>query len=141
MEEELIKLDVKVNSKEEAVRVAGNLLHENGYVTEKYVDSMIDVMKEFGPYIVITKGVALPHARPDEGAIKSGYCIVRLENPIEFGNIDNDPVSLLIGISATNSDEHLKNIQEVISILDNEERMNILMNGSKREILNILGGK
>ena len=138
MEKSLIKIDVEAKDKYEAVIKTGELMLENDYIEERYIQAMVKTLDDFGPYIVITKGVAIPHARPEEGAKKSGFCILRLKNAVKFGNEDNDPVKVLIGLSALGNDEHLKNIQDVISLLDNEENMNILLNGSLDDIYKIL---
>ncbi|MCT1796866.1 PTS sugar transporter subunit IIA [Helcococcus kunzii] len=137
MKKSMIEIDVEVKDKREAVERAGKILYENGYVEKEYIPAMIKTLEEFGPYIVITKGVALPHARPEEGALKSGICVVRLKESIKFGNLDNDPVEILIGLSSLGNDEHLRNIQIVLSILENEQNMSILKFGSVEEIYNI----
>ena len=56
-----------------------------------------------GPYIVITKHVALPHARPEAGALESAIGIATLKHPVKFGNKDNDPVKYLFCLSATDN--------------------------------------
>lgn len=59
--ETLVKIKVKAKNWEEAIRQS-SVLVENNKVTEGYVDAMINSAKASGPYIVITKHVALPHA-------------------------------------------------------------------------------
>lgn len=140
MEKSLIKIDVEAKDKIEAVKITGQLLCDNGYVEERYIPAMVKTLEDFGPYIVITKGIALPHARPEEGALKSGICIVRLKDPIIFGNKENDPVKILIGLSSLGNNEHLSNIQKVISILEDEKNMFILKFGNVQEIYNIFEG-
>lgn len=141
MKKSLIKIDVDAKTKEEAVRMAGKVLFENNYVEERYIEAMVKTMEEFGSYIVITKGIALPHARPDEGAKKSGFCILRLKNPIKFGNEENDPVEILIGLSSLGNEEHLSNIQNVLGILEKDENLSVLKSGTVDEIYNILEGR
>jgi len=38
---------------------------------EQYIDEMIAVYHEFGSIIVLDDGVAMPHARPEKGALKT----------------------------------------------------------------------
>ncbi len=52
---------------------------------------MIRVAKN-SAHIVIAPGIALPHARPEDGVIDSTVAVVRLAEPVNFGNEDNDPV-------------------------------------------------
>ena len=71
--EDTVEVNVEVSDWEKAVRTAGNLLYKNGYVEACYVDSMVDIVKTVGPYIVLLKGVALAHARPSQGLKRSVF--------------------------------------------------------------------
>ena len=134
--EETVEVNIEVNDWEEAVRAAGNLLCKNGYAEPRYVDSMVDVVKEVGPYIVLLKGVALAHARPNQGAKKIGLSLVTLKDPINFGNKDNDPVSLVFALSAVDHSSHLELLDELAKIFGDEEGMRELAQTStKGELL------
>ena len=63
-----VRARVDAKDWEEAVRTAGDLLYRKGVVEERYIDHMVQIVKEIGPYIVLIKGVALAHARPEDGA-------------------------------------------------------------------------
>ena len=65
--EKTIQLNVEAKNWEQAVRMGGQLLIDNGFVESRYVDAMVKAVKEMGPYIVIAPGIAMPHARPEEG--------------------------------------------------------------------------
>lgn len=67
----LVKLQVEAADWEEAIRNSTDVLVSTGVAEPSYIDGMIQTTKETGPYIVITKHVALPHARPESGAKKS----------------------------------------------------------------------
>ena len=69
--EKTVDVKAEVQDWEEAVRAAGELLYDNGDVEACYIDNMINIVKEVGPYIVLLKGVALAHARPEQGAKKN----------------------------------------------------------------------
>ena len=69
--EKLIKLQIEASDWEDAVRKAAQPLVEEGKVKTSYVDDIIQGVKDMGPYIVLTKHVALPHARPESGALES----------------------------------------------------------------------
>ena len=114
--EDTVEVNVEVSDWEEAVRTAGNLLYKNGYVEACYVDSMVDIVKAVGPYIVLLKGVALAHARPSQGAKKIGLSLITLKTPVNFGNADNDPVSLVFALSAVDNSSHLELLGELSQI-------------------------
>lgn len=136
MTEDTVEVNVEVSDWEEAVRTAGNLLYKNGYVEACYVDSMVDIVKAVGPYIVLLKGVALAHARPSQGAKKIGLSLITLKTPVNFGNADNDPVSLVFALSAVDNSSHLELLGELSQIFGDEEGMEELAKAStKQELL------
>ena len=101
-----------------------------------YVDSMVDIVKAVGPYIVLLKGVALAHARPSQGAKKIGLSLITLKTPVNFGNADNDPVSLVFALSAVDNSSHLELLGELSQIFGDEEGMEELAKAStKQELL------
>lgn len=118
---ERIKLGVKVSTWQDAVREAGSLLEKTGAVTDKYSDAMIRVAEEFGPYIVIAPGIALPHATIEDGALKTAMSLVRLAEPVNFGNPDNDPVRLVIGLAALDKKAHMLALRTLAEILMNKD--------------------
>ncbi|HIU02100.1 MAG TPA: PTS sugar transporter subunit IIA [Candidatus Onthocola gallistercoris] len=134
--EDTVEVNVEVSDWEKAVRTAGNLLYKNGYVEACYVDSMVDIVKTVGPYIVLLKGVALAHARPSQGAKKIGLSLITLKTPVNFGNADNDPVSLVFALSAVDNSSHLELLGELSQIFGDEEGMEELAKAStKQELL------
>jgi mannitol/fructose-specific phosphotransferase system IIA component (Ntr-type) len=139
--ENLIRLKVSADNWEDAVRKSAEALLENGKVTASYIDEMINTCKEAGPYIVITKHVALPHARPETGAKEIAIGIATLENPVEFGNEANDPVKYIFSLSAVDSNSHLQAMAELAELLDKEEFYNVLDKAeSAEEIMNYIRG-
>ncbi len=122
-----INVGVDASDWEDAVRKAGELLVKIGAAEPRYIDAMIKTVKEMGPYIVITKGIAFPHGRPDEGAIRPAIVIIKLRKPINFGNPDNDPVKLLIAFTASDDNSHVKAISQLAEVLMNEKNVEALL--------------
>lgn len=119
--ETLIKLNVPAKDWEDAIRQSASVLVENNKVTEAYVDAMVNTAKESGPYIVITKHVALPHARPEAGSKEISIGIATLETPVEFGNDDNDPVKYVFCLSAIDNNSHLRAMSELVELFEMDE--------------------
>lgn len=139
MTEDTIKLDAEVSDWKEAIREAGQLLVKSGGVEPRYIDAMIRTAEELGPYIVIAPGIALPHARPEEGSKRISMCFVRLEPPIEFGNEDHDPVRLVIAFSAIDKESHIRALAGLTRLLEKEEKvLAIIQARSKSEILELV---
>lgn len=132
---ETVGTNIEAVDWEDAVRKAGRLLVDAGYAEEPYIESMIEVVKEYGPYIVILPGVALAHARPDCGAKKIGLSLITLKNPIKFGNEVFDPVKLLFALCAIDNHSHLELLQEMGLIFEDEEKMMTLADCSNKQEL------
>lgn len=91
----------------EAVRAAASALVDAGAAGGEYPDACVRVVERNGPYIVLTKGLALVHARPEDGGLAVGVAAVRLAAPVEFGHPDNDPVDLMLAFCTPDPDAHV----------------------------------
>ena len=120
---EMIKLDFNAKDWEAAVTEAGNLLLGNDCIETQYITSMVDAVKSIGPYIVIGKGIALPHSRSSDGVKKIGISILRLSNPVVFGHPDNDPVDLVFALSAVDNSSHLRVLSDLAMMLNSEKNV------------------
>ncbi len=128
----------KVNSWEEAIRLSSRELIAQEFMQESYLEAMIDNINEFGPYIILTDGVAMPHTRPENGAIRTGFSFLKLKEGILFPDTDV-PVTLLFTLSAADADSHIEAIMKLADILGDDatlERLNQVTN--KEEFLNII---
>jgi len=134
-----VRARVDAKDWEEAVRTAGDLLYRKGVVEERYIDHMVQIVKEIGPYIVLIKGVALAHARPEDGAKAIGLSLVTLKKPVCFGNKENDPVNLVFALSAVDNSSHLDLIREMALVFENEQELEQLANcETEEEMLTII---
>ncbi len=137
--EKTIRLNVEVKDWEEAVRIGGELLEKDGAIEHRYIDAMIDSVKDIGPYIVIAPGIAMPHARPESGAKKIGMSLITLKNPVNFGNKENDPVKIVVCLCAVDHSSHLKALSELVELLGDERFISTLLNSSSQdEIFNYI---
>lgn len=139
IDEKLVTLNIEATDWEDAVRKASQPLIDNGKVEQGYVDDMIAGVKQFGPYIVLTKHVAMPHARPESGAKECAIGVATLKTPVEFGNADNDPVKYLFPLSATDNSKHLEALAALAGLFEDEEFFKFLDNAtSAKEVIDYL---
>ncbi|MEG0265927.1 PTS sugar transporter subunit IIA [Anaerorhabdus sp.] len=137
--QELITLNVEATDWEDAIRKAATPLVNEGKIKESYVDGIIRVVHEIGPYFVLTKHVALAHSRPEDGVISGAIGIATLAHPIKFGNEDNDPVKYIFTLSAVNNDAHLQALSDLAGLLDQQEFYEFLDNAkSPEEVMNYI---
>lgn len=133
-----VRLDAAVAGPEGAIRAAGELLVAAGAATPSYVDAMVDALARFGPYMVVAPGIAMPHARPGEGGLKDAFSVVRLAEPVNFGNQDNDPVRLVVALVGAGDHEHLELLRLIASVLgDVDARERLLTEGDPSRVVAI----
>lgn len=126
LESRSVSVGAKVRGWRSAVEASGRLLVGSGAVEERYVEAMLRTVEELGAYAVIAPGVAIPHARPEDGAKKVALSLVVLSEPVEFGSKENDPVDLLFGFSTTDADAHVELIQALADFIEDSENLEAL---------------
>ena len=127
---------------ESAIIMGGRFLVENRAATPEYLETIIKKCRDNGPYFVIAPGIAMPHARPEEGALALGYSLVTLKKGINFGDPENDPVRLMIYIAAPNVKAHNEEaVCQIADLCDDEATIEKIINASTSgEIAGILKG-
>ena len=136
---EYIQLKQEAHSFEEAIELAMSPLLKGGAVTQNYIEKVMEIYKETGPYIVITKNVALPHAPTEYGALSTAMGITTLNKPVKSGHETNDPVKYLFSLSAADGDKHLKALSELVTFLSNDQFLTMLDTATtKEEIINYI---
>lgn len=104
-----------------AVELAGEALTRSGATEQGYGARMIQVIEEFGAYIVIAPGLALAHARPDSDVKADGLAVVTLDEPVVFGHPHNDPVSVVIGLAVSTAEAHVTSIAELANVFNDPQ--------------------
>lgn len=104
---------------QDAIRQSAQPLLDKNYITSNYVDAIIENVDTNGPYIIILPEIAIPHARNEYGALKTGITFLLLEEPVLFPG--EKPVKILMALSAESNDGHLELLGELGSILIDED--------------------
>ncbi|TDO94176.1 PTS system IIA component (L-Asc family) [Halanaerobium saccharolyticum] len=131
-----IRLGVEAKDWKEAIKKSGSILEVNNLIEAEYIDAMIEMVKDKGAYIVITPGLALPHARPEKGAKENGLSLLTLKEPVKFGHSKNDPVKVVISFCAADDSTHTQMLSELAEFLKVKENVNYIKEvDSKEELL------
>lgn len=93
---------------QDAIRAALDPLVRSGCATPHYADRCVDLVREHGPYIVLAPGVALAHARPEDGASRLALCVITLVRPVPFGHPANDPVDVVFAFASPDTNAHMR---------------------------------
>lgn len=142
---DLIRLQIAAADWRTAVQSAGDLLVKAEICQPRYVQAMIAAVERLGPYMVLAPGIALAHARPEDGVLKPGMSIVTLADPVNFGSPENDPVKLVIAFGGVDHTSHMGMLQELAIFLMEESNQELLKSSQDvqalMEILNTPGEK
>jgi PTS system ascorbate-specific IIA component len=105
----------------DAVELAGQALARSGATEQGYGARMVQVIEEFGAYIVIAPGLALAHARPGPDVHADGLAGVTLAEPVVFGHPHNDPVSVVVGLAVSTPEGHVSSVAELANVFNDPD--------------------
>ena len=107
---------------EQGILQAADILEKKGCVGSDYGKKAVENVKEYGDYIIISKGIALADAGKKEAHVyKDGLSLVMCPEGIEFteGNI----VYLVFCFAVAEEKDYLKLFQEIIALGKTQKKM------------------
>ena len=110
-----------------AVRLAAEPLLAQGYMAEHYIEAILKSHAELGPYYLLAPGLAMPHARPEQGALRNGLSLLHIKEGISFGSTENDPVYVIIMLCARSGNEHISMIGELAELFSDQQKLERLL--------------
>ena len=141
LKESNILLNQEFTSKYDAIRVAGQLLVDNGYVEKEYIEKMIE--REDMLSVYIGNFIAIPHGTEDAKKFvnKSGISVIQVPNGVNFdGSSDDKLVTMVFGIAGIGN-EHLDILSKIaIYCSEIENGAKLVAATDKKEIIELLGG-
>ena len=141
IKKEAILLDYETESWEEAVLQAGTLLNKSGLAEMRYAEQMVKTVKEYGAYMIVAPGFAIPHANAEFGAKGTGISFLRLKDSVVFPNKEDNPVKVLIAVVADDKELHLQTFGKIAEkILDANSREKLITSENIDEIYDFLNG-
>jgi len=125
-----IRLHARTRDKEDAIRVAGNVLVDSGAIDPGYIDSMLGRERQANTYL--GNGIAIPHGlQEDRGMIReTAVSVVQVPEGVEWS--PGQTVRLVVGIAAR-SDEHLGILAALTDVLDDPASAERLAHASRPE--------
>jgi ascorbate PTS system EIIA or EIIAB component len=116
-----VTLGARASDWQDAVRLAGEALQRSGATRADYTERMVQLINDFGAYIVIAPGLALAHARPGPDVHFDGLSVVTLSEPVVFGHPHNDPVGVIIGLAVANADGHVTTVAALANVFNDPQ--------------------
>lgn len=113
LKKENIRLNQAFADKEEAIRYAGQILVDGGYVEEGYIKEMIQREENLTTYM--GNFIAIPHGTENSKDMikKSGLSVVQIPGGVNFGTEEDEKmVSIVFGIAGVGN-EHLDILSKI----------------------------
>ncbi|WP_392559083.1 PTS sugar transporter subunit IIA [Orbus mooreae] len=112
-----------VDDWKQAIRLSAVPLLEEGIISPDYIQAIYHLHEKIGPYYVLAPGIAMPHARPEEGVNQLGLSMLLVKNGVKFNSIENDPVYLITLLAAPDSSSHLQMLTELAELFSASDEM------------------
>lgn len=136
---EMIQISEQVADWETAIRLAAQPLVDSQKIENRYSEAMIDKVKQYGPFIHIGKGIALPHARPEDGVKSLGMSLLKIEKPVLLLDDERHDIQLFVCLAAVDNEAHLRALSSLTKLLSNRKNLDDLLAATtKEEITTIL---
>ncbi len=136
LREENIFIGQEFQTKEDAIRFAGEALVKAGYVEDSYVDAMIE--REGITTTYMGNNVAIPHGTEDakKAVIKSGFTVIQVPGGVDF---NGEQAKLIFGIAGKDG-THLEILSSIAVICSEQENVDMMVQAKTakelKEIIN-----
>ncbi|MCU6366980.1 PTS sugar transporter subunit IIA [Enterobacter quasiroggenkampii] len=118
-----ITLQESVEDWPQALELCAKPLLDLQVIEPEYVTAIIQQHHTLGPYYVLAPGLAMPHARPEEGAKGLGLSLLKLKQGVSFGAGEFDPVDVIIMLAAPDKNSHIEMISSLAELFSSDTDM------------------
>lgn len=118
-----ITIQESVESWPQALEICAKPLLDLQVIAPEYVTAIVEQHRTLGPYYVLAPGLAMPHARPEEGAKGLGLSLLKLKQGVSFGAGEFDPVDVIIMLAAPDKHSHIEMISALAELFSSDEDM------------------
>lgn len=121
----------------QAIKESGKSLKEEGYIEERYLEQIISQIRYYGPYMFITPGVVLAHAKPKDGVKHLGVSFHVFKQSITFSQMH--AANIILVLATKDQESHLRILKDIVEIFSMQPRIDELLKmQSPEEILTYL---
>lgn len=125
-----------VLSWKEAIELSAKPLLQKKKITNDYIEAIKKNVEENGSYFILVPEIAIPHARPESGALENSLSCLVLKKPVEFP--DGKSAKVLLTLASKGNDGHLEMLGELGEALIDGKKISMLKEASsEEEVVNI----
>lgn len=126
LKQENVQICENAGNWKDAIKLSVLPLEQGGYVESRYKEGIIENIEKLGPYIIIAEHIALPHARPEQGAIETQIGITLFRRDIPFNN-QGTSARLFVTLAAKDSSSHLDALMQISELLSDENKVDKIL--------------
>jgi mannitol/fructose-specific phosphotransferase system IIA component len=129
---ETIQLNGTANSKEDAIRMAGDLLVQAKCVHPDYVTGMLEREKTISTYA--GNGVSIPHGQFNNlsQVYRTGISVLQVPAGVEWD--EGEKAYLVVGIAAK-GEEHIQVLANLANVLEDEDTAKLLAQTADPQVI------
>ncbi|GEN57030.1 PTS sugar transporter subunit IIC [Halolactibacillus alkaliphilus] len=128
-----VEKDKAITGWKEAIDRSCQPLLEHKNIGPEYVEAIFKKLETYGAYIDLGQGVAIPHARPEDGVKELGMSLLVLNEPVYLLDDEKHPIQLLVTLAAIDNETHLKALSQLTEILRDKDRLTALKQAKSPE--------
>ena len=135
---DLIKVHNEKFSWKKALQLSGEILVEKDFIENRYVEKMIEIVEDKGPYIAVAPNICLAHAGLEDGVKKASISLAVFKDGFEIKH-DFDPINFVFVLAPEDRKSHLPALTDIMKIANNQELLKKLLNSnSNTEIYQLI---
>ncbi|RMI09516.1 PTS sugar transporter subunit IIA [Cellulomonas triticagri] len=117
----------RVDGWRDAIEQVAAPLLADGAITREYVDAMLTSIANGGTYIDLGYGIALAHARPESGVVRTGLSALWVRPAVLLNDEEAHPIRLFVCLAAADSSAHLAALAQLGQLLTDEAARDALL--------------
>lgn len=118
----------------QSIRIAGEYLLKCQSIKKNYLDTIIEQLQLYGPYMFLTDDVILAHAKPEDGVNCLDFSFTIFRDPVKFSEYKK--ARIIIVLAAVDQEKHLKILQDILTVIDQPDSVDQLCScGTSAELI------
>lgn len=98
-----------------SIRLAGQCLLDYRSIEKRYLDTIINQLQYYGPYMFLTEDVILAHAKPEDGVNCLDLSMAVFHEPVVYSGARK--AKIVFVLAAEDQERHLKLLQDILLLL------------------------
>ncbi|MWP61400.1 PTS sugar transporter subunit IIA [Gilliamella sp. Pas-s25] len=122
-----------------AIQLCAKPLLQNNAISPDYIQAIFKLHESIGPYYVLAPGIAMPHARPEQGVNQLGLSMLLVKEGVKFNSEENDPVYLITLLAASDSTSHIEILTQLATLFGTQNDIQTIFNAqTPAQILSVI---